>query len=238
MGLSVSFAILGIVFIIAGIMWIIDSISFKANAVEITGKIVKIETYYEYENNGKRKEVEENHNVFVDYEYNGVYYDNVKIDYNVGMREGETITLLCDPKNPGDVRTSSDILLIPVLVLVLGLIAGCVGISKLVSEVKKNSSQKRLLSEGKILRAVVESIERNKSIRVNGRCPYIIYCTYTDEFNGNVYHFESDNIWGHQEMMFQVGSSINVHVDHNDYRKYYVNTEYSTSTNSGIVDFK
>lgn len=228
------FAIVGIGLIIGGIIWLINGISFKAKAVEITGEIVNIESYYT--GSGSKKKL--HHNVYIDYEYNGVYYDNVMLgEYTSGMYEGKMITLLCDPDNPGDVRTGSSTVFVPIVLMIFGLVFGLVGIIPLLSGAKKNASQKRLLVEGRVLHAVVESVTLNTSYRVNGRSPYIIYCTYTDEFNGTVYRFKSNNIWNNPEMMFPVGSSINVHVDSNDYSKYYVDTEYSTSTNSRIVDF-
>lgn len=104
---------------IGGIFFLIEGISFREKAVEITAEIVDIETRYELKNGEKKRY----HDVYVDYTYNGVEYNDVSLnEYNSGMSVGERITLLCDPDNPGDIRSNTATYLTPGLMMGMGLI--------------------------------------------------------------------------------------------------------------------
>lgn len=225
--ISPIFTIFGIVFIIIGIIALIDGTNFKERAVEVTGEIADIQTYYEYVNGDRKRR----HDVYVDYTYDGIEYEDVLLgEYNAGMNMGEDITLLCDPDNPGDIRTGTGTVMFPIIFLAMGGVFLLLGILFLVFGAKKKARKKQLLAEGRVLQAVVENIDLNTSYRVNGRHPYVIYCTYTDESNGTIYRFKSDNIWNNPEILFPIGSSIRVYVDRNDFSRYYVDAEHGIST--------
>lgn len=226
------FAIAGIAMFIGGIFFLIEGISFREKAVEITAEIVDIETRYELKNGEKKRY----HDVYVDYTYNGVEYNDVSLnEYNSGMSVGERITLLCDPDNPGDIRSNTATYLTPGLMMGMGLIFALIGIIPFINSIKKDKLQKRLLTEGRVLQATIESISLNTSVRVNGSSPYVIYCAYTDENSGVIYRFKSNNLWSDPSYMFAEGGNVQVYVDRNDFSKYYVNVEHTMSQR--IVDY-
>ena len=97
---SIFFAV-GIGLLIGSIAFFKSNSEFKEIADEVTAKIIRIEEYYDSDD-------DLHHRVYVTYSYNGTVYDNVAIGfYNSNMFEGKEITLLCDPDNPKRIQSSS-----------------------------------------------------------------------------------------------------------------------------------
>ena len=85
--------------------------------------------------------------------------------------------------------------------------------------------QKKLIASGQYIYATVESIQYNKNYTMNGQHPFIIYCTYKDDYKNIIYRFKSDNIWTNPEYFVQPGSEIKVFVDRQNYKNYHVDIE-------------
>lgn len=223
------FAAIGIGVLVLDVWLFIDGSRFRQNAVEVTGEIVDI--IYSYDNDG-----DERHEVFVTYTFEGTTYERVRImEYSSGMYVGKSISLLCDPENPGNVETESRFLIITIMLTVMGIGFSCVGIIPMGFEIKKKRKRKRLLSNGRVLYAAVERIGLNTSITVNGQNPYVIYCYWRDEYGDVQYRFKSDNLWTDPSVLFDRGSEIKVYVDENDFGTYYVDAERALSEK--VVDF-
>lgn len=223
------FGLVGLGLLIGGICWLISSMKFKEIAVEIPGEIVGIETY-------RDSDGDTHHRVFVDYSYNGIDYDGVQLGfYSSNMYEGKEITLLCDPENPGHIESSSGFAFGAGILLFMGLIFFLVGFIPIIISIKNNAKKKNLLATGQILHATVESIDYNTSYSVNGRHPFILYCTYYDQYKDVTYRFKSENLWTDPEPVLPPGSYVNVLVDASDYSKYHVDVD--SAVNGRIVDY-
>lgn len=122
-----------------------------------------------------------------------------------------------------------------VIPLFMGIIFSLVGFIPLIISAKKNKRQKNLLTNGRVLYATVDEITWNGSMTVNGQNPYLILCSYKDEYQDVIYRFKSNNLWIDPIHVFPVGSTIEVYVDPNDYSNYYVNAEKTIEAK--IVDY-
>lgn len=203
--------------------------SFKARAEEVTGEITRIEEYYDSDR-------ELRHHVYVSYTYDGVDYDDVSINsYNSSMYEGKEIELLCDKKNPEHIMKKSAGNLVVIILAGIGIIFVLVGGIPLLVMTGKKSKNKKILENGQVLHALVDSIEYNTSVAVNGTHPYVIFCSYRDEYKDITYRFKSENIWTDPFLVFQPGSDIEVYVEPGDYSKYYVNAQKMIEQK--VVDF-
>lgn len=203
--------------------------SFKAGAEEVTGEITRIEEYYDSDR-------ELRHHVYVSYTYDGVDYDDVSINsYNSSMYEGKEIELLCDRKNPEHIMEKSAGNLVVIILAGIGIIFVLVGGIPLLVMTGKKSKNKKILENGQVLHALVDSIEYNTSVAVNGTHPYVIFCSYRDEYKDITYRFKSENIWTDPFLVFQPGSDIEVYVEPGDYSKYYVNAQKMIEQK--VVDF-
>lgn len=226
--LSGIFLFLGIIVFVSGILWMTDTLQFRSRAVEVSGQIERIETTWDSDG-------ESSHDVYVTYTYNGDTYHNVRINtYSSSMYEGKTISLFCDQNNSGRVKVKSTLYLGAIFCLVIGAIFSVTGGALSAFKLAKAGRKRKLIQRGTTLYATVEEISCNKGYSVNGRHPFVIYCSYRDEYRDVTYRFKSENLWTDPSLVFSIGSTIPVLVDGTDYSHYYVNTE---ELEKKIVDY-
>lgn len=117
--ISLIFSVIGIGLMAgAAVIWA-NGMQFKQSAVSITGEIADI--MYSSDGDG-----DINHEVFVNYTFAGKDYEMVRIhQYNGNMQVGKSISLLCDPENPWDVRTKSGTYLAFTILLIMEILCGC-----------------------------------------------------------------------------------------------------------------
>jgi hypothetical protein len=149
------------------------------------------------------------------------------------MYEGKEIALYVDPSRPEKVSTGT--VLGGVILLGMGAVFLLTAVIPAVYSAKKSSARRKLLAEGRCIYATVESISQNMSYAVNGQHPYVIYCTYRDEYKDVTYRFRSENIWTNPEYAVSVGSEIRVYVKDGDYSRYYVDAESILSKK--VIDY-
>lgn len=218
-GIFIIFGVIGIGLLIGAALYGWHYADFKAGAEEVTGEIARIEEYYDSDHEIK-------HRVYVNYTYDGIDYEEVSINsYTSSMYEGKEITLLCDPKNPRHIMERSAGSLVIIILAGMGSVFTLIGGIPLIVIGRKNHRKKEILSKGHVLHAVVDSIEYNTRVAVNGAHPFVIFCSYRDEYKDITYRFKSENVWTDPSLVFQPGSSIEVYVEPDDYSKYYVNAQ-------------
>lgn len=222
---------IGIAVMCIGIGIMANSIRVSGKAVATTATISSIETYRDSDN-------EIRHNVFISYDAEGQRFENVTLgEYSSGMYEGKTIEIKYVPGNPGKPYSNGILWLAPVIVIALGLIFGTVGGIGLGVQLGKDRKKYTLLNSGKCLHATVESISLNTGYSVNGRHPFVIFCSYRDEYENTVYRFKSGHVWDDPQYTMPVGSLIDVYVNPQDYSKYYVDTETVYGDGARVVDY-
>lgn len=223
------FGLVGIGLLLGGIVGLRNGLRFKKIAVEVTGEIADITTYTDSDG-------ETHHQVYVDYYYNGVAYENVRLFvYNSGMYVGKEITLLCDPEDPGHIESSSAFVFGSIIFLTMGLIAFLIGFLPIVFKIKNAIQRKHLLATGQTLQATVEEVTYNTGYSINGRHPYVVYCTYYDPYRDVTYRFKSEDLWTDPEPVLPPGSYINVLVNPSDYSNYHVDVD--SAINGRLIDF-
>lgn len=221
------FSVVGMIFVVAGIIWMVSSNRFKQDAVEIRAVISEIDSYRDADG-------ERHHRVYVTYAYGGETFESVRLsEYSSSMYEGKEITLFLNPEKPQNVSTGSTVG--GIVFITMGAIFVLVGIIPLLVMTKKNSRKKKIIAAGYSIYATVESIGYNTSYSVNGQHPYVIYCTYRDDYKDIIYRFKSDNLWTNPEYIIQPGSEIRIFVNKDDYSKYHVDTE--SALQGKIVDY-
>ena len=213
------FLVVGAIFSAVGITMALADSGFMERAEEITAEITIISSYRDTD--GDRR-----HNVYVTYQYDGRVYEDIELNfYRSGMYEGQEIPLLCDPENPGHVKSPGGMLLLEMVFLLIGILF--MGIALVFIAVSRNKARRRkkILSSGKRLSAIVEQIAVNTSYVMNGRNPYQIYCYYRDEYKDVIYRFKSEDLWINPNVVLQPGDTIDVYVDGEDYSRYHVDAE-------------
>lgn len=217
---SFIFLIVGIGLAVGCIIISILGSRFQTSADEVTATISRIESRRSSKNRST------SHTVYVDFTYNGQSYEDIKIGmYSSSMYEGKEIKILCDPENPTHIKAASED-------LVVGLILGIMGVSFIAvfglltySMIRNSKYREKLLSSGRQLYATIEKISIKTNYSSNGKNPYLIYCTYKDEYKDLIYRFKSDPIWTDPNLVLKPGDTIRVYVSPEDYSHYYVDTE-------------
>lgn len=223
------FAVVGIVLFISGFAWFSSGLKFKENAVEVSAEIVDILPYRD--SDGERQ-----YRPYITYSFNGTTYSGRPLNsYSSDMYIGQEITILCNPDNPERVMTNLSIYLGGGIFIGMGVIFSLVGIVPIITSVVKSSRRKKILQTGQVLHATVDNIVWNTSYSVNGRHPFVIYCTYKDNYQDISYRFKSNNLWTDPSPVFPVGSYIEVYVNPKDYSQYHVYAEKALETK--IVDY-
>lgn len=141
------------------------------------------------------------------------------------MYEGKEISILCDPENPGKIHSAEGTDIAVIIFIVIGIIFTLVAIILTISIIKKKRRRKRAIASGRTLNAKVQKIVLHTGYTVNGKNPYIIYCTYKDDYYDRIYRFKSDNLWTDPSLILQSGDDIKVYVDEKDYSCYHVDIE-------------
>lgn len=225
---NILFAVVGGLFFAIGAFLVISTLSFKANAEEVMALITQMHPYEDSDG-------DTSYDVDVEYEYEGITFQTTLDTYSSGMREGKWISILVNKDDPTDVVEPGTNLAIGIVFMVLGGIAILVGGVSLVQDWKHKKKLENLNRTGKRLQARIDQITVNEKIAINGEHPYIIWCSYVDEFSGARFEFKSENIWNDPYEVCDVGSIIDVLVDANDYLEYVVDVdsliEYSIRNN-------
>lgn len=213
------FSMVGIGLLIGGICSGIYFANFKSEAVKITGEITEIREAYDSDDGIE-------YQAYVSYSYDGKDYENVPLNsYSSSMYEGKEIELLCDPEHPGRVMVGSLGIILPAVLGGMGIIFTLVGIIPLIVMMRKKKKQKEVLERGYVIQATVTDIQQNRNYSVNGRHPYVIYCSYKDMGQDVTYKFKSENLWTDPTGVLPPGSTVGVYVMPNDYSRYYVDAQ-------------
>lgn len=222
------FAVVGLGMLIGGSALLMNGLKFKQTADKVYATISNIESYRDFDGDLQ-------HQVIVSYIVNGKLYSVSLHEYSSSMYEGKEILILYDPEDPAYIMTTTGMYIAPAILLIMGVIFFLAGTIPTIVMIKNNVNDKKLLTSGRVLHATVEEITLNTSYSVNDRHPYILYCTYRDDYLDRTYRFKSDNLWTNPESVLAPGSYIDVYVNPDDYSRYHVDVEAAVS--GRIIDF-
>lgn len=107
----------------------------------------------------------------------------------------------------------------------LGLPFFLIGLGFLFKDARDKKKEQQLRESGSRILADLVAVQFNTSVRVNGRCPFIIQCQAVNPADGKVYLFESKNFWYDPEPFLQDRPKIPVLVDGDNYQRYLVLTD-------------
>lgn len=107
-----------------------------------------------------------------------------------------------------------------------GLIFSCIGSGFLISDNRKRKRRDELIAGGYYEFATVVSIDRDPTIRINGRNPFRVVCRI--ERDGILHEYRSDHCMRHPGL--QPGDPIAVYLDRFNESRYYVDVESASPT--------
>ncbi len=211
------FSMFGVIFTIVIITTILSWGEFSKTAMQTDAIITDITTTVERRHSGKTKRY---HHVYVEYQVDGVTYDN-KLDYYIGgMHEGQTVTINYDPEHPD--RIMSKPYTMSIIMTVFVLIFGGIGAALLVTEIKRGIYINKLIANDCYVYCS-NWTEQTSSTKVNDVRYMLAVFTYEDG-SGRKYSFNS-NPYHPNKCPFYKGQSVKVYVDLNNGDKYYVSPD-------------
>lgn len=196
------FTFMGLLFFFIGIFIHLDNKEFQEKADVVLARIVQIDEYKEYDDG----ETEYYYDVFVNYEYNGEFFEYIEIDtYTSSMREGKEIELYVDPSNPMDARYGGGDILFLLCFSSIGGLFALIGISMSIKDFFKMLKNKKIKLSGRCYRCFIVAIEEDYSFTSNGRPSLVAVCSYGEKT------FRSKH--GFRLKYDDLNKTVNVYVD-------------------------
>ncbi len=124
----------------------------------------------------------------------------------------------------GRVQVDGDPKLFLAIFGVIGALFFILGGIFLAFMIRRRKIHDRLFSQGHYIMAQVTSVLPNYNVRVNGRCPYVAECSYTDPNTGILHLFRSRNIY-FDPTAIAMDAMVPVYVDTDNFRHYYVDID-------------
>ncbi len=110
---------------------------------------------------------------------------------------GETVEVLYAPDDPNDARIKGfgSLWLGPLIMGVLGFVFAGIGFGILIASRFNQKKRDWLMAYGTEIQAEFQSVERNTSLKVNGRSPWRIIAQWQNPETGQLHVFNSENVW-------------------------------------------
>ena len=216
------FLVLGCGALAASVFLGTSTSSFLKEATMVSGKIVRVE----------RRRDSHNANMYAPvvsfqtpdgqkHEFTGQVWTSSR-----SWNEGQSLAVLYRPSDPSDARLDSFFQLWFGVLLTgfIGLVFGAVGGTLLFKQILRKKEIAWLRQNGATIQGKVVSVGLNASVRIQGRCPFVIECQWTDPRSGKVYVSLSDDLWFNpiQSGHVQVGEELQIYYNARDPKRSWV----------------
>lgn len=215
------FLLLGVTLIGIGSLAYWRTSQLQAKGESATARITDIVTYHESGNRySHHSQDSRHHDVYIDYRYHGQRYTDIRLDtYTPSMQIGKKIKILINPQAPANPTIPGAGILNLAIWGGIGLVFTILG-SIFLKYVFADRGRHRLKKTGQRVTAIVSAIT-DSHVTLNGVVGKIIECYYEEA--DERYHFESAPVFNSTALHgLNVGDTIYVYVDPNNYSHYYV----------------
>ncbi|RKS87595.1 uncharacterized protein DUF3592 [Orbus hercynius] len=215
---------LGILLLAATVYLFMQQWSFVNNSQQTVASVIDYHSSFSSSTKGENKRYYYPILTFTDQTGQTVTFKS-----NVGTVEpsyqiGEHIEILYNPAEPDNAAVNNFMAIWGGVIALglFGIILFGAGIIFFWLSRRKNKLKRDMVNNGRCVTATIESVKIDKSVKVNGRYPYVIMCYWTDRLAPDtVYRFKSDNIWCNPEPYINK-ETIPVFIDENNPHRYYV----------------
>jgi hypothetical protein len=140
---------------------------------------------------------------------------------------GEKVEVLYAPDDPNDARIKGfgSLWLGPLIMGVLGLVFSGIGFGILTAGRLNKKKRDWLMAYGTEIQAEFQSVDRNTSLKVNGRSPWRIVAQWHNPETGQLHVFSSENIW-FDPTAHVTTKQLKVLLDPKDSKRYHVDISF------------
>ena len=215
--LALIFGVLGVIFIIVAVLLASHSGRIARTYIKTTAEITGFDI--------SRRNTDDRYSrrTAIKYEVEGQSLEQLLNEYSSSMYEGKIITVLVNPEDYYDVRTSTLLYLPAIIFGVVAIPFLVVSIILIVVMVSRNKRFSRIYEEGKRITAEVTGGRINRNYSVNNRHPWRMECRYEDTFSGEEHVFKSGNVWFDPNQY--LGRPISVYILDGNYSNYYIDVD-------------
>lgn len=215
------FFLVGLGVFIGGILLYSNMYKKIKNGDRVIATITDYSTYRDSDGDTHR-------NYYVDYTYNGEKYEGVSLGYSSNsLHMGSQIVIYVNPEKPLDIAVPAAARLVLWIMVPVGLVFAVSGFLIAFFDIRKDAKRKKLLTIGRRIPCEVVNVKYS-NVSVNHVVGRVIVCK--DPYTGNVY--SSNRIYDCIESWLAPGTPVNVYVDPNNPKYYYVEepTQVSQTT--------
>ncbi len=141
--------------------------------------------------------------------------------------QGEAVTVLYQESSPNHAKIKGFFSVWGVTTIVggLGALFFLIGFSVILKKRSKTKKKEYLTKNGIAVKARIQEVIINRSLKVNNRSPYQIYAQWNDPATSEEHIFKSENIWFDPTKHIN-GDEITVLIERNNPKKYYMDISF------------
>lgn len=207
----------------AGAAWV-NTRSFIGRAVTVTGTVVELREVRDKDDDSSTyKPIVR----FVAGNGSDITFESSFSSRPPAYDVGESVEVLYDPRDPGEARINGfgslwfGSLILGILGTAFSAIGGGIMLAGRLGERKKSY----LMAYGTSVQTDFQSVDRNTTIKVNGKHPWRIVSQWHNPETGKLRVFNSENLW-FDPAKFVTTQQITVLLDPKDPRRYHMDLSF------------
>lgn len=212
--LPIFFGIVGIVLLGVSGWLTVGSLDFKANAAQAEGTVVRLQSEYSRDSEGRGRYM-----YYPIVQFGTEAGEDIEFRGSVGSsspsyRRGERVTVLYFPQAPQDAKIDSigGLWVGPLITGGAGLVFTLVAGGFWFVRARRAKLEEWMRMNGRPVEADYTGVIRDTSFKVNGRSPWRITAQWQNPVEGKLHVFESKRLWFDPEP-FVKGDRITVLID-------------------------
>ena len=140
---------------------------------------------------------------------------------------GEAVEVLYSPDNPNEarIRGFGSLWLGPTILGGIGTVFAAIGFGILIASRLGKKKREWLMAYGTEIQADFQGVERNTSLKVNGRSPWRIVAQWQNPETGHLHIFNSENVW-FDPTRHVTTKQLKVLLDPKDSKRYHVDLSF------------
>lgn len=166
----------------------------------------------------------------ITFDYNGRSYQFHENVSTSDMFEGEQVTVYFPKGEPAKAELKSFFAswFMTLLLGIFWVVFGGIGGIGLWFSTKSSRMREELMvmGKGRKVSMPISEVTKDYSFKMNGRSPFVIVAQWHDKSSNTVYQFKSEYIWFNPEMYLTEKKEIDVFIDPNNFKRYYVDVSF------------
>lgn len=201
-----SFLFMGLVFLIVGLLMYNANKNFDTGDVGTTMATITDIDMYKMGNN-------KSYDVYITYNVNDMNYTTELNVYNSSMQVGKEIEITYKLNDPTTIHYVAGDLIELFIFSGIGCIFIIVGFVGIIIAFKKKRTTQMLFKQGTQIIGVISDVIQDKTITINGRCPYRVVATVLNPKTNEILEAYSEMYKSNPTPYIEIGSEITIYAD-------------------------